>query len=385
MKQNILHFLTFAFIVSGCSHPSKSIPATPDLLISKITSGDTDSFKAYDFSSLDLREMIKKRPGSAYYIGCRLADLGMEDEAFAFFKETFSRDSDPWKREAGILLAQYHERQGFTSEELSFMKGFHSLYPEDEAVRLLYFKALFASGRDEALLRELSFLSKRSPDELLLQAKAEKRSGSVAWADTFRDLFLSWPAGPIHSRAYEYLQADGDARSAFNRREVAFFRAKQILSQGDASGAAYGFGIAEDKILAYPAVLWDYGAILQRTRKYREGIAKIETLIPRLGSPALVVAEDALGRLHRLAGREEEAFKHQEKALLIADLLDGKDIPVFAGTPDNRPSPLEPPGQFARRILRRTGSRLPRQERGKDQESRILLGLLRKSLVPFGA
>ncbi len=331
MKKYVISFLVIGFIVAACSFRAGKIRVSEERIVSKIFEGDAASLRGYDFSSLDFKALVKKRPGAAYYLGCRLADLGLEDEALDFFTETYKRDSEPWKRESGLMLAKYYEKRGFGAEELSFMNDFRSRYPGDGTVGLIHLEALLAAGRHETVLRELSFLGNRGPEELLVQAKAEKGSGSVAWTDTFRALFLSIPSDKIHVQAYDFLKDDEEARSAFARHELAFFRAKSLLAQGDAFGAFFGFGAAGAEALGKPAVLWDYGSILERTGKYREGIARIERLLPSLDTPSLLVAEYALGRLHRAAGNKETGVRHFEKALLVSDLLERSALPVLAG------------------------------------------------------
>ena len=287
-------------------------------VLEKGLEGDTEFLRKADFSAIDAKRLIRLRPGSAYYLAFIFRDLARDAEAESLFQDTFRRDTDPWRREAGLELAGYMVRSGSADDLIALARRFRLLYPEDVRGRLLALRALYERGRDGEVLAEAGEILRGGTDgheeALLFRSLAERRTGGEAWPDSVRELFRSFPAGGVHRRAYDELVA-GSANGIFRREEMVFFRARVHRAEGEWEAARPGYRLFPDGFADSPVILREYGDILQKTGRYQDGIRDLENLIPGLENEALAAAEEYLGRLYRLSGRHDKSIVSLRKAL----------------------------------------------------------------------
>jgi hypothetical protein len=294
-------------------------PAYREVILEKITAPDPERLKTIDFSALDIPALLKKRPGAAYYLAYRFNEMEIPDRAEFFFRNTFRYDRDPWKKEGGLAVMEILEEKEDPRELLDFSREFNTAYPKDGAGRVLFFKALYRSGLDSELLRNTTALSAgefrggTGSEILLLRAMAEKRLGERRWADSIRTLFSTAPAEEVHRRALEWLGGAEGGAGAFSREELAFFRAKADLSEKNYDAGGYrGLGPA---LYAEELLIREYGEILLRTNRYRDGARELENRLKRLKGRGLLAAREILGKLYRLSGEYEKSVSVLKKAL----------------------------------------------------------------------
>jgi tetratricopeptide (TPR) repeat protein len=327
----MIHRVFFLLIVcagisiQSCTGKDRpDIPASREVILAKITDADSEHLKTMDSAALDIPALLKKRPGAAYYLAYRFKELDIPEQAEILFRDTFRYDRDPWKKEGGLALGVLLEEKGSARELLEFSREFIAAYPKDAAGRVLFLTALYQNGRDEELRENAAAFTENDLYTggtgaviLLLRAMADKRLGGREWADSIRTLFLIAPAEEVHGKALAWVNGAEGGPGAFSRRERDFFRAKADLAEKNYDQALNGYRGLGPALFDGEILIREYGEILQKTGRFREGVREIEDRLPRLESERLLAAKETLGKLYRLSGQYEKSVAVLKKALDI--------------------------------------------------------------------
>ena len=306
----------------------------------RLRTGDYEFLKNIDFSASDrsgvkLREARRLGDDAFHMLGLIYVDLDLPLSAGRLFRLSWKEDIEPWRRESLLELLRLLEVSEQYPELEELARAGRDRYGNEPKILRYLISALYRQERDaeviafSAILDELASGSGSTEppgSELALWlAVSSSRLRLPGWEDRYRALFADHRADQVHSRVWDYLQANPDIASRFSPVELLFFEAKQLLAEGRAVDATARFSQVADasrELLLSPSGLLDFylaGSISGRqsaTAARMTAIAREATENVATGDIARQAFEYA-GRLYRTAGNYRSAIAQLERSLLI--------------------------------------------------------------------
>ena len=249
IKSNILTIavvraLGIALIGAGilsCA-PDELIFGLPRLEVeTMLARGEYEFLLDIDWGDYTPRIGARPEPGISFYLAHILDHLELEDYSDDLLRAEWRRGEDPWRYQAGLLLAErITERKHWAALWEVARKGVMA-YPDDVDWHYHYMHAAYRLERDKRLLalfddyfarlegendNLLWHVRRRQAEAILWRAVAAQRSGHPQWRRFLEDMFMDYSASEFHVRVYLYLRANPQIKEAFPQWMQDFFTAK---------------------------------------------------------------------------------------------------------------------------------------------------------------
>ncbi len=261
-----------------------------------------------DFQTQDPEQALEISPQAPFYLSFIFDSLNHPDQAKRMLELAWNRSPEPWRDEAGLILAQrLLDGQTYAkAAEIarSLIAGMGSADVKARAQRILV-EALYWTKDDHATLDEAARLVNPDPEVLLFRAVSSLRLGLPDAHDLVIKLFITQKVSSLHGRMYAFLQGSPTYLGLFSDVERSLIMAKEDLLQGAwAQGipalqsvmSTYPPARAEDSVLPLDAAT----AYLASGRA-ASGARFLESLVPRMQGQALMDSLEQAGRLYRRA------------------------------------------------------------------------------------
>ena len=277
-------------------------------------------------------------PGDAYYLAHRSDALSEPTRSLAMLRVEWERGRDPWRFEAGLLLAERLTEAGHWIALHDLARQALSDYQTDSVWLRHLLHSYYRLGWDKMVLESLDeyrgYLTAeaayppwrvrdRLAEAALWQAVAAQRHRVPRWQELLHHLFRDYSASVYHTRVYLYLRANPEIEAVFPAWDRAFFEAKHRGAIGDWGRAAalYATSISESDSsgVAYGArTILDIGRAYHKAGNSAAGIALLESLTETSADAPRRMRYEWLGRLEHARARYVAAMRHFHAAWRIA-------------------------------------------------------------------
>jgi len=276
--------------------------------MARFAKGTYDSLASVDFQTQDPAEALEISPQAPFYLSFIFDSLNRPDQARRMLELAWNRSPEPWRDEAGLMLAQrLLDGQAYAkAAEIarSVVAGMGSADGKARAQRILV-EALYWTKDDQATLDEAARLVNPDPEVLLFQAVSSLRLGLPDAHDLVLKLFITQKVSSLHGRMYTFLQGSPTYLGLFSDVERSLISAKEDLLQGSWVPA---IGLLQGVISGYPparaedSVLpLDLATAYLASGRALTGARFLESLVPRMQGQALMDSLEQAGRLYRRA------------------------------------------------------------------------------------
>lgn len=310
-----------------------------DELSEELRHTNYEALREINFSRHRIEEAERLGDDASFALGLIFLDLGDDEAGEQLLHHAVRRAPQPWQSEAFNRLAAILSREA-RYDELEALARSVSESPESVDVEFRLLEALYRLERFDEVLSTLEEVGPRlnasmapgdprRAEAALWRAISLIETGSPGWPDAVRELYLGHPAAHAHSRVWVYLIHRQELMSQFTREEVSFFRAKQLLSEGRAAGAAEILTEALTEALSTSVSRADAPAgplLTERgivdlyvaglgSRRYRVTAEALRAAAPYLDARLVGRAYEYAGRLYSLSGAHAAAVSLFERSL----------------------------------------------------------------------
>ena len=323
-----LCIVTLCLLCSGCGplHLGRepTVWGVPlEEMRARLHGGDHAFLRHVDGERVNSREALRLGREAPYCLALVFRSLGVPVMEARMLELGARHATGLWQERCTIELSRAALARGEAEEVLRILhRGRKGIRTEEGTVAAerMRLQALFELRRDEELLRALATVQQADLDAemLLMRAVSAARSEFPEWEEEFRLLGWHYPSSPVHVRALAFLEEEQGRLGRFSPEEVALFRAKSAFSSKQLE-EAWPLFVAVLSSLQAPAGSVVPEEALQAclvSRRYEEGIQLMRTAPLRAAGEGR--ARELEGRVHRVAGRYEEAARELEAAVALA-------------------------------------------------------------------
>ena len=127
----LIPLLAVLLSTAGCG-PRKVWGYPADVLALRLSTARYAVLASVDFTTQDPSQALSLSPGAPYYLSLVFDSMDMADQAMRMLELAWNRCPDPWKREAGVLLAQkYNAKKNWPPAILVARKILSTQQPPD--------------------------------------------------------------------------------------------------------------------------------------------------------------------------------------------------------------------------------------------------------------
>jgi soluble lytic murein transglycosylase len=303
-------------------------------LATQLERSEFASLRHVSFQRHRLEEIERLGPDASYAAGLIYLELGIEDIGERLLRLAYERAPRPWGEEAFVELAtllREQERYGELGQlaesaidrgmTLDSAAGFHS--------ELALLESMYEQDRfgdlEARLLRVLPAIQRafapadpRVQEATLWWVVGRIELDRPDWPEAVRALYRAFPASSVHSRLWVYLINRTGLLEPFSERETAFFRAKQLQSEGEADEATTILielaDLNDELVISQWGMLELYRAAARsgRQRPAAEALRRVADVAEPVVARR---AYEYAGRLYRLVGAYTAAEQLLQRSL----------------------------------------------------------------------
>jgi len=327
----LIPLLAVLLSIAGCG-PRKVWGYPADVLALRLSTARYAVLASVDFTTQDPSQALSLSPGAPYYLSLVFDSMDMADQAMRMLELAWNRCPDPWKREAGVLLAQkYNARKSWPAAILVARKILSMQQPPDveQRARRALVEALYWTQQDAEVLRQADLLTNPDPEVLLLRGVSSLRLGMASAHDLIIQLFLQQRASTLHARFFTFLAGAPQYAEGFTDLERDLLAAKNDLFLQDWEA---GIPLMESVLSrleparsATSALVGDLAAAYQSSGKQAAGARFLVGVSSRLTGRARADALEQAGRIYKRMRAGRVAFAVLRAALAASDDADQRD------------------------------------------------------------
>jgi soluble lytic murein transglycosylase-like protein len=362
----LLALLAFPLLSAGCG-PRQVWGVPVDVLKDSLARAEYSALASVDFTTQDPGDAFAISPEAPFYLSFVFDSLDRPAQSLRMLELAWSRCPNPWKQEAGVLLAQRYSAGKSYDRAIETARRLLSSSPAPavgERARRALVEALYWNKDDTAVLQEAARLAAPDPEVLLFRAVSSLRLHLDAAPGLVLQLFTRERASTLHGRVDAFLTAEPAYLQLFTAGDQDLLAAKDALSRGD-----WGKGIPVmanvlgnlDPARVTSALVLDFGASCAAAGSFETGAELLDQLAPRLTGPARVDALEQAGRLShrarddgkavpllRAAAAEATAAAQRDRARwALLEIIISADSPGLLGQIETEAASWNDPSYFS--------------------------------------
>jgi soluble lytic murein transglycosylase-like protein len=303
----LLALLAFPLFTAGCG-PRQVWGIDAEELTADLARARYSSLANVDFSSQNPGDALSLSPEAPFYLSFVFDAMGRPEQSLRMLDLAWEKCPDPWKNEAGILLAQQlvrrkeYDRAIAVARRLAVPGG---LPGREQRARRVLVEALYWSRDDAAALQEAVRLASPDPEVLLFRGVSSIRLQRAEAHDLIMQLFLTEKVSALHARAYTFIAAEPAYLQLFSEVEQNLLTGTYALTQGEWSKGTVKLeaflSSAPPALIADSAVVANLGNAFLYGGAFLPGAVYMESLSSRLTGQSRIDALEQAGRLYRRA------------------------------------------------------------------------------------